>query len=116
MLTPPGIGLRNQCPVEALLASARFVARDQQDRLTRRIECKGHPPHPAVRIESQLLHVGVLGSFQRIDPRPARLWTKSLDHLRLRQQFDLDCGCERWKLRSKFGRKADCPSHGELCS
>ena len=54
------------------------------------IERKGDPPHTAIRIESQLLHVRVLRTVQSINPRPARLRAELLEHFCLRQQLVLN--------------------------
>lgn len=85
----PRISYSDQPLVKALLAAAGFVPRHKQDRLPRGIERESDPPDAAVRIETKLLHIGVLRSLQRIDARPAGAWAKRLDDLKLRKKFVL---------------------------
>lgn len=57
MLCKPFICLADQGLVKSPLRYARFIARNQQDRFSLRIEGVGHTPYPVVRIEAQFLHV-----------------------------------------------------------
>jgi len=49
--------------VEAFFRCRRFISCHEQDRLTLRIESKGHPPLTIGRAEAQLLHIRVREPF-----------------------------------------------------
>src|SRR5271170_344481 len=67
------IRLGDELFVKPLLAPAGFVAGDEQDCLTLRIEGEGGAPLSIRGLEAQLLHVGVLRAFERISIRSPEL-------------------------------------------
>src|SRR5260370_28568792 len=98
----PRIGRCDQPPIKSPLATSALVARDQQDRPPPRIEGKGDAPYAALRIEAQLLHIGVLRAVKRVDPRAAGSGTELLDNAGLGQHLDpYFCG-QRQKLGLVF--------------
>jgi hypothetical protein len=52
--------------IELSLADARLVARDKQNAMPLRIECKSDAPNTAIRPETKLFHIGEGGAFERI--------------------------------------------------
>ncbi len=101
----------DQLAIEALAASSRFISRDQQDRTPLRIERKGHPPLASARAETEFLHVGVSRAFQRINARPAQLWTKTLEESSHRKHLDLDVVLEYIEFRFKLVADLYGPRH-----
>ena len=67
------IGFCDKLLVKSFLARARFVSSNKQDRFTLRIERECGAPLAVHRLESQLLHIGVLRTFERIGVRPPEL-------------------------------------------
>ena len=65
------IGLAYQFAVEALLAAAGFVSRDEQNRSALGVEGKGQPPFTAGCAEPQLFHVRVAGAVECVNAGPA---------------------------------------------
>jgi len=63
--------------VKSLLA-ARFVSRDQKDRVAFRVEREGDAPDTVCRVKTQLLHIRVARTFERIDAGSPELRTKLL--------------------------------------
>jgi len=87
MSVEPLIGLGDQGLVEPLLRHPRLVARDQKDRLPFGIERVSHPPHPIIRLEPQLLHVGMFGAGERVGMRAAKLRAEDLKQGSRGKQF-----------------------------
>jgi len=77
VLVEPPIGIRDQSLVELHLILSLLCARNQDDCPAKRIERKCGSPFlvTLATLESQLLHVRVLRTFQRVDVRATRLWS-----------------------------------------
>src|SRR4051794_24727601 len=93
-----GIRLRDELPIEALLASARLVAGDEQNGLALGIESEGHSPYPVAGRETKLFHVGVQQPLQRIGMRPAEPRAVVAQQLGDREQLVLNNRIECLKL------------------
>ena len=63
------IRLADQLAVEPLFADARFVPRNEQDRLPLCVESKSNSPLAVGRAEAQFLHIRVARTVQRVNPR-----------------------------------------------
>jgi hypothetical protein len=94
------VGLADQIPIKALLASAGFIASDQQDGVLPRIEGERQPLFASLRTEAQLLHVGVARPFWCIHPRPAEVWSKLLQQARQGKDLCLHIFIENVELGS----------------
>lgn len=67
MTGKPAVRLGNKLLAKALLATARLVARDQNNGVPLRIEREGCTPFPVCGRETHFLHVGVFRDFERVD-------------------------------------------------
>ena len=105
------IRLPDQLTVEPVLADARFVAGNKQDRLALGIEGKGHPPFAICRAEAQLLHVCMARSGQRVSARPPQLRPEALEKVRQRQNLRPDVFIQRVELRLKLVADLNDPAH-----
>ena len=83
------IGLGDQPLVKPLLAAASLVAAGEQDCSPLGVESKSDAPLTICRLEAKLLHVGVVGAFQRVDMRPARCRAEFFDEDELGEAFIL---------------------------
>ncbi len=92
---------RDQPFVKAPLIGAALVTSHQQYRLARRVEGKGHPPYLASPAKAQLLHVGVLRSFEGSDGRPPQARAEIPQQHRMGQQFVL----QGFRQDREFGGK-----------
>src|SRR5258707_1151012 len=63
------VGKLNQLPIEPRLAATTLVTRGKKYRRTIRGKCEGYPPNAASRLETQFLHVGKVGTVERIAMR-----------------------------------------------
>jgi hypothetical protein len=108
------VGTFDQVTVELCLhlgTQPRFVSGHQQDRLSGRIEGKGHAPDPATGSKAHFLHVGVTRTLQRVDGRPTEGRSDFREHTRRFEQVVLDPFLERSELRLELGMKQDDPRH-----
>src|SRR5215207_7032740 len=105
------VGLCDQPLIEALLTHSRLVAGDHQNTVPARIESKSHSPDSPHRIESKLLHVGVLRPLQRVHIRTSELRPVFCKKPGDRQQFVLNFLLESQELLFEFIFKANDPEH-----
>ena len=105
------IGLLDQFPVKAFFAGTRFIARHEQDRLTLRIESEGHSPFAIGRAETQLLHVRVARSIQRINTGPPCLRSELLKKSRQCQNLRPHVLVQHVELQLKLVADLNNPTH-----
>ena len=87
MLIESFVGLCYELAIKSLLAAARLVSRDQQDRVAFPVEREGDAPDTACRVKAQLLHIRVARTVERIDAGPAELRAKPLQQQGMSAQF-----------------------------
>jgi hypothetical protein len=97
----PIVGLPDQRPVAALFATTRSIPRHQQDRRWRQIKGEGYLPFTTGRTKTQLLHMGVAGSLQRVHAGPPQLRSEPLEKTRQCQNLRLHLLGQRVELRFK---------------
>ncbi len=73
MVEKPAVRSCDKPLVEALLATARLVACDQDDGVPPRIERERRAPLPVRSREPRLLRVGAFQAFERVDVGPTKL-------------------------------------------
>ncbi len=78
MLIKSFVGFGYEPAIKSLLAAPRLVSRDQKDRVAFRVEREGDAPHTACRVKTQLIHILVARTVERIDAGPAELRAKAL--------------------------------------
>ena len=105
---------RNQSPIEPGLAPPRLVSATQDDAPPHRVERERESPDTACRIEAEFLHVGVARPVQRIDPRPAQVWTEYFEHGHMCEQFILHCFGDGLAFRHALRMELNVPRHGGL--
>jgi len=111
MIGETSICLGNELLVKPLLVPAGFVAGNEQNRLSAGIEGEGGAPLAIRGLESQLLHIGVLRSLERIgvgSPKLRAIVRKQLGH---GEQRILDILLEGQKLDLESILEFDVPSH-----
>lgn len=80
---------RDQALVEPALICPALISPDQQDRLSLRIEGKGHSPDLTIPRKPKFFHVGVLRALQGVDRRSTQIGSKLSQQLGVCQQFVL---------------------------
>ncbi len=117
MVGKPAIRLCDKLLIEALLANARLVTRDQENSLPFRVKREGCAPFAVGGRETHLLHVGVFRALERVDIGPTELRAVFGEQLRDGQQFGLDPALENQKLRLEGVMQSDVPVHiaSRLC-
>ena len=108
------VGLADQPLVEAPLTNSGLVAGYEQDSPSSRIEGEGNSPDAAVGSETQLLHVGVTRSLERIYAWAAQEGAECLQNLRTCKEFVLDTNRKRFKFRVKGRGELYDPAHGAI--
>ena len=107
------ISLSDQLAVEPFFAAARFISCHEQDRLTLRIESKGHPPLTVSRAEAQLLHIRVARIVQRVRAGPLQLRPELLEKASHYQNLGPHVFVQRVELRLKLIANLNNPAHLE---
>ena len=103
MRIEPSIRNLDQRFIEPLLAAlAGFVTGHEHHGPPHGIEGEDNAPFPAGGRKPKLLHVGVLRSVQRIDPRTLRRRPKLLDDPQLGDQLVLHIRIERVIVRTEL--------------
>jgi hypothetical protein len=72
------VGLCYEMAIKSLLAATRFVSRDQKDRVALWVERESDAPDTSSSVKTQLLHIRVTRTLERIDARPTELRAKPL--------------------------------------
>lgn len=114
MIIEAPVGLADQSVVETLFSSSRLVTGDQQDRAALWVEREGHTPHSVVSIETQLLHVGVTRSVERIHARPTQGRSELFQQPSVRHHLVLDRLCEIVKFRFEGRIEENNPGHQHI--
>src|SRR6266567_9153636 len=105
------VGPADELPVKPLFTSARLVARDQQDRFALGIEGKGHAPHAIRCVKTELFHVGVTGTIERINTGPAQARPELLQKARMGENFRPHVLGQLVEFRLKFVADLNNPFH-----
>jgi len=106
------VGARNQLFIESPLICATLITAHQQDCRAFCVKCKSHAPYPTFTIETQLFHICVLRTFERIHRWPAQVRAEFLKQPRVGEQFILKHVTHRLKLGVKVIVKEYVPRHG----
>src|SRR3989304_4047713 len=105
------ISLSDHLAVEPFFAPPRFTPCHEQDRLTLRIESKGHPPLTISRAEAQLLHIRVARVVQRISAGPLQLRPELLEKPSHCQNLRPHVFVQRVELRLKLIANLNNPAY-----
>src|ERR1035437_575879 len=105
------IGLPDHPAVESFFARPRFVAGNEQDRLSLRVEGESHSPFAIRHAEAQFLHVRVPRSVQSVDARPPQLRPELLKKARQGQNLRLHVLIQRVELPLKLIADLNNPTH-----
>ncbi len=105
---------REQALIEPALICPTLVSSDQQDRLSLRIEGKGHSPDLSVPGKPKFFHVGVLRALQRVDRRSSQIGSKLSQQLGVCQQFVLKLVHQGFELSIEGIVKENRSSHGQI--
>lgn len=114
MPVEPCVCAGNQLFIESPLIRAALISTHQQNCRAFGVKCKSHPPHPALTIETQLFHVCVLRTFERIHRWSAQMGAKFLKEPSVGEQFVLESAIHHLKLGVKIIVKEYVPRHGQI--
>ena len=114
MFIQPYVGPFDQSSVKALLRHAGFIARHENHRSSFRIEGVRHAPDAVIRVETQLLHVGVSRSVESIRPGSPQLRTGYSQQLNKRQHLILHGLVQPVEFRQKGRMKSTRQAIGRL--
>ncbi len=95
MLAVPFIRHSNQSLVKTFLICAALIAAHKQNRLPLWVKCKSYAPDLAHPVKSQLFHIGVRSTFERIDCWTPEMGTKLCQQFGMRKQLVLQFFIER---------------------
>lgn len=102
---------REQAFIEPALICPALISPNQQDRLSLRIEGKGHSPDLTVPGKPKFFHVGLLRALQGVDRRSPQIRAKLSQQLGVCQQFVLKLVHQDFELSIEGIVKENGPSH-----
>lgn len=105
------VGLNDELFVKSFLAYSRLVTRHEEHCLTFGIEGESHSPFSVCRRETQLFHIRVARTVERVHARPAKLWTELLKQAGESKNFFPDLFGQGIELRLKLIANLNSPSH-----
>ena len=103
---------REQALIKPALICPSLVSPNQQDRLSLRIEGKGHSPDLTVPRKPKFFHVGVLRALQGVERRLPQIGSKLSQQLGVCQQFVLKLVHQGFEFCIEGIVKENGPSHG----
>ena len=105
------ISFLDQFTVELASTDARFVTGYQQNRPPPRIKGKSNSPLAVGSAETQLFHLWMTASVQRVYPGSAELWSDLLQKNCQRQNLRLHVPVQQIELRLELIADLDDPFH-----
>src|SRR5882762_1488258 len=85
------VSLPDQAFIEfGLVRNSRFVTSNKHYRGALGVKSKGNSPNATVRVEAELLHIGVLRPVEGVNPRQLSGRTELFDHPKLGQKLVLN--------------------------